>query len=473
MAALPQELADMVVDHLHIDTVALQALSLVSRSWRVPAQRFLFVSIALRDGDISTRVELFRHFLSGSPWIAAYIEELELSGPNAQIAMNALDMDLLWNLLQVLPRLRSLAIVLLNVRAGVRADAYTPFPLEQLTLRWLQVANLRAFLQLFSPIGALHITQIHGQHTHTSEAPIRPWLSLRELTLSSAFRGTLVSLVPALASCATLRFWLYPGVCAVLNDALGRVGASVVSLEIELLRYDVAADAGLDLAPCTALRRVLFYAGTWASESWPELFRVLDTLPPSVRVLDIEFADRSHANAFDPRQLVPYLEKPSTQLESLVFSCTLSRYTIQREVDSFTKARIRDALPALERRGILKWDSGPRSFSPMQQYHWTSKQLRSEFKSVSIRASSVLNRFVRREAYAKRRAMVASDVALLAGGAAERFQFNKSSPRGDSVVDDVTYGATATDRRLGHGKPTLRSHCSGRVSCSPLNKLTV
>ena len=283
---MPQELVDMIVAHLHIDTIALQALSLVSQSWRVPAQRFLFVSIALRDGNLSTRVELFRHFLSGSPWIAAYIEELELSGPNAQIAMNALDMDLLWNLLQVLPRLRSLAIVLLNVRAGVRADAYTPFPLEQLTLRWLQVADLMALLQLFSPIGALDIAQIREQHTHTSQAPIRPWLSLRELTLSSGFHNTLALLVPSLASCTTLRCWVPVGVCAVLNDALRRLGASVVSLEIELQSYDVAANATLDLAPCTALRRVHIYAGYWANKSWPDLLRFLDLLPPSVRVLD-------------------------------------------------------------------------------------------------------------------------------------------------------------------------------------------
>lgn len=73
--ALPQELVDYIIDHLHYDRACLLACSLVSKGWTHCAQSHLFRALLVRDGsELASLVQLFKH----RPHLALHVRTLRL-----------------------------------------------------------------------------------------------------------------------------------------------------------------------------------------------------------------------------------------------------------------------------------------------------------------------------------------------------------------------------------------------------------
>jgi len=89
---LPPELIALIVDHLHGDTAALEACSLVSRAFLPTAQAHLFENIELRFRPSNGNIKPMRAFISPDPCgVLSYTQKLSVSYPGIFTAPSHLD----------------------------------------------------------------------------------------------------------------------------------------------------------------------------------------------------------------------------------------------------------------------------------------------------------------------------------------------------------------------------------------------
>ncbi|PFH49157.1 hypothetical protein AMATHDRAFT_63651 [Amanita thiersii Skay4041] len=94
MSDVPQELVDLVLDHLHNDRPALLSASLVCRSWYASTRHHLyrrvvfFIGLTIPPFEEQTirsfeRIALLQQILQEKPELAKYIREVVITGANA------------------------------------------------------------------------------------------------------------------------------------------------------------------------------------------------------------------------------------------------------------------------------------------------------------------------------------------------------------------------------------------------------
>lgn len=130
---IPQEIINIIIEKLSAEKTILRACSVVSSSFRGPAQAHLFRSITINlNLDDEERNEHFRIFLTARPRICSYVQWLVLRLPDPEAA------DLL---LPLLPKLTN--VCKLNLIGGVGgtqndwASFSNPFKAAFLQLLWL------------------------------------------------------------------------------------------------------------------------------------------------------------------------------------------------------------------------------------------------------------------------------------------------------------------------------------------------
>lgn len=130
----------------------------------------------------------------------------------------------------------------------------------------------------------------------------------------------------------------------------------------------------LYLEACASLRSCVIYAGPSTNRVWTTRLELLERIPHTLRRFTVEFRDRSHTDALPLADLAPLLSRFS-HLENVRFCYNASGMFARHPLEGDVKARIREALPALEQHNVLRWDGDVVRYSPVDQE--TKLQLRS------------------------------------------------------------------------------------------------
>ncbi|TCD64707.1 hypothetical protein EIP91_003750 [Steccherinum ochraceum] len=182
---LATEIKLLIVEHLHDDAArsAMQALSLASHEWLVPAQMTLFQGIIL-DIQNAEVVEKFISFLVSTPHIADYISKLTIRGRRVNIHHppgykheNLLVTDVI-RILSALPNLHSLAIRKCTLKGPVSDTlflSHIPFGLAIS----LCLADVSVFHFLLS--------QFRGEYLHLSRIDFINPYDIDKVSVDPAF----------------------------------------------------------------------------------------------------------------------------------------------------------------------------------------------------------------------------------------------------------------------------------------------
>ncbi|KAI0783242.1 hypothetical protein C8Q75DRAFT_471706 [Abortiporus biennis] len=132
------KLIQLIVNHLHDDTEALDSCSLVSHAWLQSSRshRFRRITLALTRLIWDSELDELLEFLEGAKFVKEYVVELYLLGP-AKYRGSAIGPRRLYRILDQLPVLRELYMV--GGRFGGHGEpTFTPsrrFDLDRLTIR--------------------------------------------------------------------------------------------------------------------------------------------------------------------------------------------------------------------------------------------------------------------------------------------------------------------------------------------------
>lgn len=180
---VPQELVDMVVDHLHDDRASLASCCLVSKSWIDPSRHHLFQKVRVPGEENGKKsFEAFVNLLNQPTAVGKYIMDLELSSSASANDIFSLfkasprprlDSTMFTSILMKLTRLRSLAIDSISITAPSFAPSiFMPrkIALDRLTMTNVSVdrvaTNMHVVLSLFSQVRTFRV-----QNPSTSFSP--------------------------------------------------------------------------------------------------------------------------------------------------------------------------------------------------------------------------------------------------------------------------------------------------------------
>ena len=388
---MPQELIDAIVDQLIFERATLVACSLLSHSWRAPSLRLLFTALCIDGAPSGHKFKAFADFMAESPQLARHVEELELNDRS----FNRLDLDILVDMLAVLPRLRVLRLDLVKLW-GKEAPIIQTFPLEHLVLCTVAghagKCTILDVLRLFPDLRHLKLhsvrkflPRIGSDILHTA-----PWLEVPELTLYELVNDHIyIWLCSSIAACTTLRIAITKS--TELRTFFRQISASLQYLEVVLWDSEVGfAVSGkfranctrkgtqaplatvideLHLEACLALRSCTLYLGLiLAFQETGGWLHFLQRLPRTLGRITIEFHDRAQADSFDATQLEPILARFS-ELESITFRYHYPDAFLdycRPRLEAAVKERLARVLPALHRCHALRWDGDDLGHSPME-----------------------------------------------------------------------------------------------------------
>ncbi len=163
--ALPQELVDCVIDHLHGDRPTLKACALVSKSWTPSSYIHLFHFVHIAGAD---QLQCFVFFLRLSPVFVSFVQTLRYNegiifGPSTGPATSTQG-SALHDVLRYLPNLRSLVLWEVDFARHLNCSSIPArrFTLEALTIRESIVTSfdLERILRTFDEIGTLSLLRI-------------------------------------------------------------------------------------------------------------------------------------------------------------------------------------------------------------------------------------------------------------------------------------------------------------------------
>ena len=110
----PQEIYDMIIDHLHDDKRALSTCSMVCRAWTSPSRYHLFQSLVLEDSHLrGPAMEDFHNLLDMRPEACEYVRALKITAGRWDKA-GLVDLDSLGRMANRFRRLKSVHLIRLT-----------------------------------------------------------------------------------------------------------------------------------------------------------------------------------------------------------------------------------------------------------------------------------------------------------------------------------------------------------------------
>ena len=378
----PQELCDVVIDHLCAYPAALTACSVVSHAWRATSLRWLFETVTVIDKpDDQNRFDSFTSFLTNSPHIAGRVVNLHFrSGP---YTITTLTLTQLILILSKLAHLRSLSLAALTLCG----DPPTPLPavpaLESLTLtRVMQVIPrnkdrvLFFMLNLFPFLQELSLHEYHDNFLPLPGQPSLPKVTLQKLDLVNPSVQLLSFLQNCIVACTSLVIR-----CPVPLSGLGRM-IGIVSSSVESICFIEVGHRGskasswssypsqlifvvqdyspLNLHTCTSLQTATIRIGPSYARPWAATSHILLNLPHTCRRIGIAMLRAEMdltAIGGGVHQLGPIFDR-FTNLERVVIGfADVWEPTSKASVEKLSRYEkvIRLALSGLDERGILEW----------------------------------------------------------------------------------------------------------------------
>lgn len=166
ISGLPQELLDVIIDHLYDDNTALRRCTLVSRSWLQASRYHLYRTLRISDEYWHHNFVAFDNFLrnDASPGFCAEVRSLTMRGDEGSYDFpqrTLLSRDLLMSILGRLPHLSVLIICDIRLQEAQLPSLSPRFSLEKLVLSSVGSSrdsprNIVQLLSMFTDIGTLH-----------------------------------------------------------------------------------------------------------------------------------------------------------------------------------------------------------------------------------------------------------------------------------------------------------------------------
>lgn len=153
--AIPNELSDRIIDHLHDDVVTLSACSLTCRSWLPTARYHRFSSVTL-----GRSFDSFSHLVEASPDVRAVVESLAIIG-GSWMRPDDIYSPIFNRMLSNLPAIQHIRLESLQFREPKALEL--PIALKSLTIYncWFPDGErLSIFLASFTHIGRLSLRRI-------------------------------------------------------------------------------------------------------------------------------------------------------------------------------------------------------------------------------------------------------------------------------------------------------------------------
>lgn len=208
MRDFPQELLDHTMEQLYLDKDrhTLAACSLVSRSLRSSAQRWLLYSLKISAFSSKFNFVTFLQFVTEFSRFASFVQELQLEGRHG----SDLDFRKLYAILAGTPHLKSLRLRDLSLSGWPRSVVLLN-PLDHLEVDKIGYGDgscslphlLNCLRGLFHNVKELTLSSCDNRFIHTSVTPT-PYLHLRKLALSNPDAELWDFVYRTVASCDTL-----------------------------------------------------------------------------------------------------------------------------------------------------------------------------------------------------------------------------------------------------------------------------
>lgn len=376
------DVLDLVVDQLYDDTKALKACSLVSHSWRISTIRWLFYSIEVQRHADWTK---FLDFVRTSPHVAGYIKELKLMGYGQNSPTR---LDTLWELLECVPRLHSLALVGLKLCGSAAPDSDTwpvkCFPaIERLSLLAIipksAPLTIADVLPAFPNLHTLYVKPSSERFAPPPDADARTQLQLQlqELVLCWQTPSVVSWVRHTVVSCTTLRFYVRAATVASLSELIKHLAPHLTTVDIDLpdgsppnrtcpppARTAPPHRArtvwpALNLSQCPRLAAVALYssAADGADGTWGAHAPALAGLPRGLRALTLAVHEHD-VRRLPFAALAPLLAR-FARLERLVLDYCRDFDISGAPSRALLRERAVAGMPDLVRRGVLRVGAAP------------------------------------------------------------------------------------------------------------------
>ncbi|TCD64220.1 hypothetical protein EIP91_004355 [Steccherinum ochraceum] len=180
---VPQELVDMVLDHLHEDKRTLKACTLVSPSWLDTSRHHLFYDLTVPVSEDTKSFDAFTDFLINTPLIATYIRDLRLRHGSTSLepfafftavpkSQTRIGPDHLACILANLPRLQALLLDSVCIGGSELHGRYQHYPTTTRSFRLDSLALTNVRIEQSDYVGK-HLSDLFMLFSRVQELKLR------------------------------------------------------------------------------------------------------------------------------------------------------------------------------------------------------------------------------------------------------------------------------------------------------------